>query len=52
MEAHELKSAVPGQTFFDPVDGEVKTDVGVPIDVIEKEQAKQKQIIDLQQKRG
>ncbi|KAF1291076.1 replication terminator protein [Candidatus Enterococcus leclercqii] len=52
VEAHELKSTVPGQTFIDPVDGEVKTDVGVPIDVIEKEQAKQKQIIDLQQKRG
>lgn len=50
VEAHELLSNVPGQTFIDPADGEVKTDVGVPIDVIEKEQAK-KQVIDLQQKK-
>lgn len=52
VEAHELKSVAPGQTYIDTEDGKVKTDVGVPIDVIEKEQAKQQQIIDLQQKRG
>lgn len=52
VEAHELKSVAPGQTYIDTEDGKAKTDVGVPIDVIEKEQAKQQQIIDLQQKRG
>ncbi|MGM0124708.1 hypothetical protein IGI37_002102 [Enterococcus sp. AZ194] len=52
VEAHELKSSVPGQTYIDTVDGQVKTDTGVPVDVIEKEEAKKQQIIDLQQKRG
>lgn len=52
VEAHELKSEVPGQTYIDPDTGQPKTDVGQPIDVIEKEEAKQKQIIDLQKKRG
>lgn len=52
VEAHELKSVAPGQTYIDTDDGKVKTDIGVPVDVVEKEQAKQKQIIDLQQKRG
>lgn len=52
VEAHELRSAVPGQTYLDPEDGKPKTDIGEPIDVIEKEAAKQKQIIDLQKKRG
>ncbi|MBP1044871.1 replication terminator protein [Enterococcus sp. BWM-S5] len=54
--ARELKSEVPGQTFIDPTDGQPKTDVGEPIDVIEKEEAakeaQQQQIINLQQKRG
>ena len=54
--AKELKSEVPGQTYIDLIDGKQKTDVGEPIDVIEKEaeaqQAKQDQIINLQQKRG
>lgn len=54
--ARELKSTVPGQTYIDPVDGQPKTDTGTPVDVIEKEeaekQAKQDQIINLQQKRG
>lgn len=52
VEARELKSDVPGQTYIDPADGQVKTDVGEPIDVIEKEEAAKKQIIDLQKKRG
>ncbi|MCM6930313.1 replication terminator protein [Enterococcus italicus] len=52
VEAHELRSAVPGQTYIDPVDGLQKTDIGQPIDVIEKEEAKKQQIIDLQKKRG
>lgn len=54
--ARELKSTAPGQTYIDPTDGQPKTDVGTPIDVIEKEEAAQKeqanQIINLQQKRG
>lgn len=45
IEAKELKSNMPGQTYFD--DAGLKTDVGEPIDVIEKEQRKQN-IIDLQ----
>lgn len=52
VEAHELKSNAPGQTYIDPEDGVQKTDVGEPIDVIEKEEAKRQQIIDLQKKRG
>lgn len=52
VEAHELKSEAPGQTYIDTDTGQPKTDVGQPIDVIEKEEAKQKQIIDLQKKRG
>ncbi|MFT8558113.1 replication terminator protein [Liquorilactobacillus hordei] len=45
---NELKSGTPGQTFIDPDDGEVKTDTGVPVADIEKEQ----KIIDLQKKKG
>lgn len=50
--ARELKSNAPGQTYIDTEDGTVKTDVGEPVDVIEKEESKRQQIIDLQQKRG
>ena len=46
VEARELKSSMPGQTFFDS-DNQIKTDIGEPIDVIEKE-LEQKKIIDLQ----
>lgn len=52
VEARELKSKVPGQTYFDSTDGQLKTDIGEPIDVIEKEEQKNKQVIDLQKKRG
>lgn len=52
VEAHELKSEAPGQTYIDTETGQPKTDVGQPIDVVEKEQAKQNQVIDLQKKRG
>lgn len=52
VEARELKSSVPGQTYIDPDDLQQKTDIGEPIDVIEKEAEKQQQIIDLQKKRG
>jgi hypothetical protein len=51
VEAHELRSTVPGQTYLDTDDGQPKTDIGEPIDVIEKEEKRQ-QIIDLQKKRG
>lgn len=51
VEARELKSKVPGQTYMDPDDLMAKTDTGEPIDVIEQELEKQ-QIIDLQKKRG
>lgn len=47
VEARELKSQVPGQTFLDPTDGKFKTDTGTPIEEIEKSS----QVIDLQ-KRG
>ena len=46
VEARELKSSIPGQTFFDS-DSQIKTDVGEPVDVIEREM-QQKNIIDLQ----
>lgn len=52
VEAHELKSSTPGQTYIDPDDLQIKTDIGKPIDVLEKDMEKQQQIIDLQQKRG
>lgn len=52
VEARELKSSVPGQTYIDPEDLTQKTDIGEPIDVVEKEMEKKQQIIDLQQKRG
>lgn len=46
VQAKELQSNIPGQTFFDN-DGTIRTDLGEPIDVIEKEMEK-KNIIDLQ----
>jgi hypothetical protein len=48
--ARELKSNMPGQTFLDN-DGEVMTDVGDPVDVIEREQA-HRNVINLQAGRG
>ncbi|KMT33303.1 hypothetical protein [Melissococcus plutonius] len=47
VEARELKSEAPGQTYIDIEDGKLKTDTGTPIDEFEQS----KQIIDLQ-KRG
>lgn len=47
VEAKELKSQAPGQTFIDPDDGKFKTDIGTPIEEI----VKNNQVIDLQ-KRG
>lgn len=49
IEARELKSKSPGQTYFD--DEGQKTDVGESVDVIEKEGEKRK-IINLQKGRG
>lgn len=49
VEAKELKSNMPGQTYFDDVDSTQKTDVGQPVDVIEKEMNK-KNIINLQKR--
>ena len=46
IEAKELKSNIPGQTYFDD-DLKQKTDVGEPVDVIEKE-LKRKKIINLE----
>lgn len=50
IEAKELKSNSPGQTYFDE-DLTPKSDVGVPIDVIEREQNRKK-VINLQESRG
>lgn len=49
IEAKELKSKIPGQTYFDD-DLVHKTDVGEPVDVIEQEQ--KRKIINLQENRG
>lgn len=49
VEARELKSNVPGQTYFDD-EGAARTDVGEPIDVIEKEE--KRKVINLQKERG
>ncbi|WP_368652396.1 replication terminator protein [Ornithinibacillus sp. 4-3] len=46
VEARELKSSIPGQTFFDQ-DSQIKTDIGERVDVVEKEMQR-KNIIDLQ----
>lgn len=46
IEARELKSQVPGQTYLDPDDGKFKTDTGTPIEEIEKSN----QIINLQER--
>jgi hypothetical protein len=50
IEAQELKSNVPGQTYFDD-ELTPKTDIGVPVDVIEKE-LNRKKVINLQENRG
>ena len=51
IEAHELQSGVPGQTYIDEK-GDLRTDTGDPVDVIEKETRKKSKVIDLQEKRG
>lgn len=51
IEARELQSGVPGQTYIDEK-GDLRTDTGEPVDVIEKETKKKSKVIDLQEKRG
>lgn len=51
IEAHELQSGVPGQTYIDEK-GDLRTDTGKPVDVVEKETKKKSKVIDLQEKRG
>lgn len=51
IEARELQSGVPGQTYIDEKGG-LRTDTGEPVDVIEKETRKKSKVIDLQEKRG
>lgn len=51
IEAHELQSGAPGQTYIDEK-GDLRTDTGDPVDVIEKETKKKSKVIDLQEKRG
>lgn len=46
----ELKSGVPGQTYFDPEDSTQKTDIGEPIDDVEPEVSQTDNVIDLQNK--
>lgn len=50
IEARELKSSIPGQTYLED-DGSHRTDVGEPIDVVEQEMSR-KNIINLQRERG
>jgi hypothetical protein len=50
IEAKELKSNIPGQTYFDE-ELMPKTDIGVPVDVIEQE-LNRKKVINLQENRG
>lgn len=53
IEARELKSGTPGQTYIDDK-GEQRTDTGEPVDVVEKEMKQKEQsnkIIDLQKKK-
>jgi len=52
IEAKELKSGRQGQGYIDVGTGQVKTDTGEPVDVIEKEMEKKGQIIDLQKNRA
>jgi hypothetical protein len=51
IETRELQSGVPGQTYIDEK-GDLRTDTGEPVDVIEKETRKKSKVIDLQEKRG
>ena len=47
IEANELKSGVPGQTYIDPEDSQVKTDTGEPVEEVEQKS----KIVDLQKQK-
>ncbi|MDT3393617.1 MAG: replication terminator protein [Bacillota bacterium] len=47
VEANELKSGTPGQTYFDPEDSTLKDDKGEPVDQVEQ---KSSNVVDLQAK--
>lgn len=51
IEAKELKSNTPGQTYMDLENGDVKTDVGEPVNVIEREEERQN-LLDFRKKAG
>ncbi|KRK78775.1 hypothetical protein [Companilactobacillus nodensis] len=58
IEANELKSNTPGQTYIDVEDGKAKTDIGEDVDEVEKSQTEEsnhqdsgpKKVIDFQNK--
>lgn len=51
VHANELRSGAEGQTYFDPQDSTLKTDIGEPVEEVETES--QGNVIDLQKrKRG
>lgn len=58
INANELKSNVPGQTYIDVEDGKPKTDIGEPVDEVEskketkKNSEDKKNIIDLQKNKA
>lgn len=49
VEAKELKSNMPGQTYFDD-HGNVMSDTGTPVDVIEKEMERKENVVNLQRR--
>lgn len=52
IEAKELKSNIPGQTYLDFDTMQVRTDTGEPVDVIEREMEKKQAVINFNEKRG
>ncbi|MBP1045291.1 hypothetical protein I6N96_03310 [Enterococcus sp. BWM-S5] len=56
IEAAELKSGARGQMFMDPDDLKVKTDVGQPVDELEKpeqeSEPEKKEVIDFQKRQS
>lgn len=46
--ASELKSGAKGQTYFDPEDGKLKTDKGMPVEEAEE----QNNVVDLQESKN
>lgn len=50
VHANELKSTVPGQMYFDE-NGEILTDIGQPVEEVEKQQPTKPDIIDFNKKK-